>query len=237
MAQENSIQTSDAGAVPAESRSSTDSLLDRSLSDLIRFDWETVAWILLFVVAAITRFYDLGARAMSHDESLHTLYSYYLYDAGNYEHNPMMHGPFLFHANALIYTLFGDTDTTARIVPCPGRDGRDLDGAALPPLYRPIGRAAGRSADRHQPQPALPQPLYPQRYLHRSLHHDLDLRRVSLSGHPPARWIMVMMLGMALGFITKENHFMNGAIIGAFFAGLAVWQVMGRHCSSACFRR
>jgi uncharacterized protein (TIGR03663 family) len=54
---------------------------------------------------------------MSHDESLHALYSYYLYNGSGYTHNPMMHGPFLFHANALIYFLFGDTDFTARIVP------------------------------------------------------------------------------------------------------------------------
>ncbi len=84
------------------------------------------AWFLLtgkqrhgpcFVVSAVARFYDLGVRAMSHDESLHALYSYYLYDAGNYEHNPMMHGPLLFHINALLYFLFGDSDTTARIAP------------------------------------------------------------------------------------------------------------------------
>jgi uncharacterized protein (TIGR03663 family) len=65
----------------------------------------------------ISRFWDIGTRAMSHDESLHALYSYYLYNGTGYAHSPMMHGPFLFHANALIYFLFGDTDFTARIVP------------------------------------------------------------------------------------------------------------------------
>ena len=29
-------------------------------------------------------------------------------------HDPLMHGPFLFHFGALIYLLFGDTDATAR---------------------------------------------------------------------------------------------------------------------------
>ncbi|MCB0083639.1 MAG: hypothetical protein KDE47_22020, partial [Caldilineaceae bacterium] len=42
-----------------------------------------------------------------------------------------------------------------------------------------------------------------------------------------ARWLMVMAMGMAWGFIAKENHFMNGAIMGAFFVGLAVWQLVG----------
>ncbi|NJN84160.1 MAG: TIGR03663 family protein [Caldilineaceae bacterium] len=93
------------------------SVLDRSLFDFLRLDWETVAWLLLLTVAAIARFYDVGTRAMSHDESLHALYSYYLYDAGNYTHNPMMHGPLLFHINTLFYFLFGVTDATARLGP------------------------------------------------------------------------------------------------------------------------
>ena len=80
-------------------------------------DRETAVWVGIFIAGIVTRFYDLGVRAMSHDESLHALYSYYLYANGNYDHNPMMHGPFLFHANALMYFLFGDSDFTARIVP------------------------------------------------------------------------------------------------------------------------
>src|SRR5215204_5912161 len=86
------------------------SWLDRSAFSLVRVNWETVAWVILFVVAAISRFYDLAVRAMSHDESLHSLYAYYLYDNGNYEHNPMMHGPFRYQLTALVYFLFGDSD-------------------------------------------------------------------------------------------------------------------------------
>jgi hypothetical protein len=59
----------------------------------------------------------LGVRAMSHDESLHALYAYYLYANGNYDHNPMMHGPFRYHVTALMYFLFGDSDFTARLAP------------------------------------------------------------------------------------------------------------------------
>jgi predicted membrane-bound mannosyltransferase len=59
-------------------------------------NWETAIWIAIFVVSVILRLWMLGVRAMSHDESLHALYSYYLYANGNYDHNPMMHGPFLY---------------------------------------------------------------------------------------------------------------------------------------------
>jgi uncharacterized protein (TIGR03663 family) len=72
---------------------------------------------LMVLLAAVSRFWDLGSRALHHDESLHALYSYYLYDRGEYQHNPLMHGPLLFHLTALGYWLFGVSDATARLVP------------------------------------------------------------------------------------------------------------------------
>ncbi|MCO5217230.1 MAG: TIGR03663 family protein [Thermomicrobiales bacterium] len=82
------------------------------------FTLETVLWGILILIAIWTRFWDLGERTQHHDESLHTYYSW-IFSTGDrlYVHNPLMHGPFLFHANALIYKLFGATDTTSRLVP------------------------------------------------------------------------------------------------------------------------
>ena len=74
-------------------------------------------WVLLTLVALGMRLVGLGDRALSHDESLHALYSWYITDAFNYSHDPMMHGPFLFHVNALLYLLFGASDFTARLFP------------------------------------------------------------------------------------------------------------------------
>jgi len=69
----------------------------------------------IILLAIITRFYNLGSRVMSHDESLHTYFSWLLYRGQGYQHTPMMHGPFQFHALALSYFLFGVSDFTARI--------------------------------------------------------------------------------------------------------------------------
>lgn len=69
----------------------------------------------IILLAVITRFYDLGTRVMSHDESLHTYFSWLLYRGQGYQHTPMMHGPFQFHSIALSYFLFGVSDFTARI--------------------------------------------------------------------------------------------------------------------------
>jgi len=79
--------------------------------------WETIAWIGILIVAVLTRFYDLGIKPLHHDESMHAFYAWKLFKGQGYSYNPMMHGPFLFHANALVYFLFGATDYTARVMP------------------------------------------------------------------------------------------------------------------------
>ncbi|NWF68207.1 MAG: TIGR03663 family protein [Chloroflexi bacterium] len=76
---------------------------------------EVIAYVVIFLLAIFTRFYALGDRVMSHDESLHTRFSWNLYNDNNFQHTPLMHGPILFHAVAFNYFLFGDNDFTARI--------------------------------------------------------------------------------------------------------------------------
>lgn len=87
------------------------------LSKLLVMDWERVAYVIIFFTAVLTRFWDLGARVMSHDESLHTRYSWNLFKGDGFQHTPLMHGPVMFHMVALSYLLFGDNDFTARIYP------------------------------------------------------------------------------------------------------------------------
>ncbi len=71
----------------------------------------------LLLAALLPRLWDLGSRAMHHDESLHAVYSWYLYVGRGYIHDPMMHGPFQFHGVALMYFLFGDSEAIARLLP------------------------------------------------------------------------------------------------------------------------
>ena len=68
-------------------------------------------------MTVLTRFVNLGDRVMSHDESLHVKFSWDLYKNGNFQHTPLMHGPLIFHATALMYFLFGDNDFSARLYP------------------------------------------------------------------------------------------------------------------------
>lgn len=98
-----------------EKPTANDSFLSRPLAATLNLDWEKVIYIAFILLAIVTRFWGLGDRVMSHDESLHTQFSYQFYRGDGFQHTPLMHGPFLFHMTALSYWLFGPNDFTARI--------------------------------------------------------------------------------------------------------------------------
>jgi uncharacterized protein (TIGR03663 family) len=80
-----------------------------------RPDRLTLLVLAITAVALVLRLVDLGARAMHHDESLHATFSWYLAEGRGYEHNPLMHGPLLFHLTAGAFKLFGDSEFVARL--------------------------------------------------------------------------------------------------------------------------
>src|SRR5437879_2585062 len=89
----------------------------RRYSVEIPIDPEYLPFLALMFVGLVLRFWDLGFKALHHDESLHAFYSWRLYDGEGYTHDPMMHGPLLFELYALVYLLFGASDFTVRLVP------------------------------------------------------------------------------------------------------------------------
>lgn len=99
-------------AVQRETRGST---LDRPLSSVIAINWETILFTVILLLAFFSRFYILGARTMSHDETSHVYFSWLLEQGRGYKHDPITHGPLQFHLVALSYFIFGDNDFTARI--------------------------------------------------------------------------------------------------------------------------
>jgi len=101
--------------MPKDAASSQPSWLDRPFLSSFKLTWETGIIVLLLIVAVLTRFYDLGDRVMSHDETTHVYFSWQLYKGNGYQHDPLSHGPLQFHLIALSYFLFGDNDFTARV--------------------------------------------------------------------------------------------------------------------------
>lgn len=201
------------------------------------FTFEHWLWVSLTLVALGMRLVGLGDRALSHDESLHALYSWYLADAFRYSHDPMMHGPFLFHVNALLYLLFGASDFTARLFPA-------LVGTATVASlwwFRGIlgRRGALLAAALLTISPSL---LFHSRYIRNdiyvalcSLLWALGLIRYVQTGFQ--RWLYLLASSMLVALVSKENAFITGAIFGLFSlcgAGWGMWRTQGALRLAAC---
>ena len=78
--------------------------------------WELAVYSGLVLLAAVMRLWDLGSRAMHHDESLHAWFSWNLSIGNGYAHQPLMHGPLQMEGMAAVFLLFGDSDYTARLL-------------------------------------------------------------------------------------------------------------------------
>lgn len=191
--------------------------LDRSLSRSVTINWELVAWIVLLAVAILTRLYHLGDRAMSHDESLHTFYSWKLFAEGDYKHDPMMHGPLLFHVTALGYYLFGVSDFTARLL------FGAFPGVLLvmaPYLLRKwLGRVGALSAA------AMLLISTTVMYYSRYIRHDIPVELFTigmfigfvrfLDDRRP-RWVLLAATCGALAITTAEMAYINGFLFTCF---------------------
>ena len=78
-------------------------------------DAEMAIYGLVMAATFTMRIWDVGSRAMHHDESLHATYAWYLFKGMGYQYNPIMHGPLQFYAMAFFYMMFGDSEVTARL--------------------------------------------------------------------------------------------------------------------------
>lgn len=165
----------------------------------------------IIILAIASRFYMLGDRVMSHDESLHTYYSYLYSQGQGYQHNPMMHGPLQFHLIALTYFLFGASDFTARI---PAAVFSILAVAAIWFWRRYLGRTGALIAGAM----ALISPflLYYGRYTREDPYVGISLfimlysiLRYLETGR--AKYIYLVTGALVFHFLTKETSFIYGA--------------------------
>src|SRR3954447_1283983 len=178
--------------------------------------WEIFFWFGIVFVAFMLRMHDLGVRALHHDESLHAVYSYKLFTGQGYTHDPMMHGPFQFHAKALMYFLFGDNDVTARLTEV-------LLGTGIVALAYTLRAELGRrgamaAAVLFALSPCL---LYFSRFSREDILFGFHtfLMIVGLLGYVrtrQARWLYAGSIGLALGFSTKESIYLVGFLVVSF---------------------
>lgn len=190
---------------------------------------ELILYALLIAIASTTRLWDLGHRALHHDESLHAYFSWELYVGKGFEHDPVMHGPFLFLSTALGFHLFGDSNYTARLMPA-------LFGIGLviTPYFlrRWLGRAgAFATAFLLTISPAF---LYYSRFLR----HDIFvsfwtmLLVIALFRYLDGERRSDLYLGAAalsLSLSTKEVTYIFGFIGLTFLGGVVAWEWLRSH--------
>ena len=192
------------------------SFLDRTLASLLRLDIEKILWIVLLIVALLSRTIGLGERAMSHDESLHTVYSWQLFDGRGYQHQPMMHGPLKFILNPVMYFLFGVNDWSARILVA-------LFGVAMVASVWMMRRWLGRTgafltALMYAISPAL---LYHSRYIRdevmlTTLMVFLVIAMFRYLETRSTKWLVWNAVALAFAFLTMEASFIFGGLFGIF---------------------
>ena len=200
------------------------SFLEKPILAAMTINWELVLYGTIFIVALVTRFYDLGTRVMSHDESLHALFSFKLYDGDGYTHDPLMHGPLQFHLVALSYLLFGDNDFTARIPVA-------LAGVALtilPFWFRPwLGRIGALvTSFGLLISPSL---LYYERYIRNESYILLFTALLALALFQYMRtrqalWLYWGAAAVALSLASKEVALIHGFIGVLFLVGAWLWE-------------
>ena len=74
-------------------------------------------FIVIFLVAIFVRFWTLDLKLLHHDEAIHSWFSYELLTKGTWIYDPSYHGPFLYYVTAGMFSIFGDSDLVARLLP------------------------------------------------------------------------------------------------------------------------
>ena len=182
-------------------------------------------FILIFLLAFFLRFWQLDLKLFHHDEAIHSWFSYQLLTTGSWVYDPSYHGPFLYYVTAGMFSVFGDSDFVARLLPA-------LFGLLLVPLVYAIYRL--RYINRVQALfVALFIAISPDMvYFSRFLRHDIFMLFFTLLllvailwyfERGQTRYAIVAALSMAGALSLKEEMPVILLIFISFFA-IAIWK-------------
>lgn len=210
-----------------------------------------LTWIPFWAVialGAVLRFWDLGAKPLHHDESLHAYYALQQVlhntiwqwkncasgtDLNCYAYNPLLHGPFQFHAIALVYQISqwlgaadnGVNTTTVRIAAA--LLGTVLVG--LPYFLRDyLGKwGAWLACFLLAISPSM---VYFSRFAREDIYMACFtlLMVVAIARYIRERkmgWLVLAAAGFALSYATSEATFLTIAVFGSFLGALIVWEI------------
>jgi uncharacterized protein (TIGR03663 family) len=186
---------------------------------------ERLAWAGLLAAAFVVRVWDLSSRAYHHDESQIGYFSWLFAERGDYEYDPLLHGPVQYMLSAATFRLLGDSDFTARLPAA-------LAGLVIVALAFGLRRYLGRVGAFAAGAALAFGPSF--LYFSRFIREDIILAAANLAMlvvlslflSRPRRWHPAALAALlALAFATKEATFITAAVAGAFFAG---WYLLAR---------
>jgi uncharacterized protein (TIGR03663 family) len=194
-------------------------------------------YIGLTLLAGGLRFWDLGLKPLHHDESMHAYFSWILYlNPSSYQYNPVLHGPFQFHAIAYVYYVAhglgtpdgGVTDVTARIA------AATMGTLMIPMCYflrDQIGKVGALiAAFLLAISPTI---VYYSRFTREDIYFAsfVFITVVALfkySEERRLRWLLIGLGAFTGAYATKEAAFFNIAMFGGILAGFIAWEVGSR---------
>jgi uncharacterized protein (TIGR03663 family) len=179
-------------------------------------DRERAAYVVLVFVGFLLRIWDVGARVVHHDESLHAYYSWNLIAGHGYAYDPLMHGPLQFEVVPVFYLLFGVSDFSARLLAV--FLGTAL--IALPYFLRRYLTAPGAllAALGLAISPSF---LYYSRFIRDDIYLAcftllLFIAIIKYLERPRTYWLYIGAAAMALAMATMEAAYINFAILATF---------------------
>ncbi len=217
--------------------------------DRLQAAWERIRsltpeawlWIGVLALAALLRFWGLGDKPLHHDESMHAYFSLtFAQSASNYAYDPLLHGPFQFHAEGLMFSIImtlqhifaaraiGNpwiNDTTARFVPA-------LFGLAIVALPYGLRRELGRTG-------ALiaafllavsPSFVYFSRFLREDIYFNFFIFAMVVCAVRYAHkrtlgWFVALTAASVLAYTTFEGIFLTLVIFLGFLGLLLIWEL------------
>jgi len=204
------------------------SVLDTPILTSLTLNWWAILLIGIVLIGGVTRYYDLGTRALHHDESIHARWSFDLYQTGSsFKYDPTYHGPLLYYAVDMAFMLFGPSDYATRIAPA-------FFGMILLLLPLLLRKHLGRAGVLATMFFILISPSI--MYYSRALRHDI----FALTGtmlmvasvwryldSREAKWLYVFTLGLAIGHTSHELTFLTDYILAGAFAIALVYEFTG----------
>ena len=209
--------------------------------------WTALAFGAVILLGALLRFWGLGDKPLHHDESLHAYFSMQLLHdnvynwlycaqtaaASCYRYDPLTHGPFQFHAIALVYQIsawlgapdHGINTTTVRIAAA--TLGTVIVG--LPYLLRfHIGKVgAWLACFLLAVSPSL---VYYSRFAREDIYMAcftlmLVVATARYLRSRNAWWLLMAALSLTLSYATKEATFLTVGVYGSFLGALIAWEL------------